>query len=369
MSVHTEGRRTIRARACFVMPLLVLALAPASGSTRVLEAAAQRDPSCAWRAVGTGALPREIVGVSALPSGDVWFVGPEPYTQNPRAPTISHWDGRRLATVFPIGRRGQAVDFWLGDVHALAPDDVWAVGGSEGEPLILHWDGRRWQRMRVATGGTLYALVALSRNDVWAVGSAGNVNPLVLHWNGRNWDANRLRRQGALYAVDASGRSDVWALGDDNALGGQITLVDALALRWQGRRWTGVPTPTPDDIDRGYEATDFFMSVHAVSENEAWAIHSGAASSDVQRWDGRMWRIAMRFRYRYLQAVARLTPRDVWAVGGESHPLVMHWDGREWADATPSRLRARRGSFEDISAVSARDIWAAGPRMLARYSC
>jgi hypothetical protein len=60
---------------------------------------------------------------------------------------------------------------------------------------------------------------------------------------------------------------------------------------------------------------------------------------------------------------------NVWAVGGSRHPLIVHWDGKRWTGASPARLRHLKASLEAISAVSAREIWAAGPRLLARYSC
>jgi hypothetical protein len=319
-------------------------------------------------------MPPDIAGVSALSSGDVWAVGPAPYPENPQSPVIVHWNGRRLELIRPLGSRADPAA-GLSGIAAVSADDVWAVGMNYGQPLVVHWDGTRWRIVRTPQfrrSAELYGIVALTRTNVWAVGSVGDPGkgkPLVMHWTGRAWNVVVIPGSGALYAVAAAGPRDLWAMGDDNGDGGSITLVDSLALHWDSRRWRGFPTPHPDDEDLGYEGTDQFTGVDAVSATESWAVHSGVASSDVQRWNGRDWRISVRFRNKYLGAVAAVSRRNVWAVGGWSRPLIVHWDGRRWTNATPAPLRRRKASLEAISAVSARNIWAAGPRLLARYSC
>jgi hypothetical protein len=69
---------------------------------------------------------------------------------------------------------------------AVSPDDIWAVGapGYEAPQLIEHWNGSEWSV--VPTEGlpaaNLSGVVALSANDVWAVGRG-----FTEHWNGRTW--------------------------------------------------------------------------------------------------------------------------------------------------------------------------------------
>src|SRR5436190_9573578 len=87
-------------------------------------------------------------------------------------------------------------DFFNG-VAAVAPDDVWAVGGrdelSRDHPhdhtLIEHWDGTRWSIVKSpnASGASrLDAIAAVGPDDIWAVGQGGD-GVLTEHWDGTSW--------------------------------------------------------------------------------------------------------------------------------------------------------------------------------------
>ncbi|MFI6789138.1 hypothetical protein ACIBG4_17610 [Nonomuraea sp. NPDC050383] len=86
-----------------------------------------------------------------------------------------------------------------GSVEALAydnPANVWAVGrtgdacGHDNRPLILHWDGRSWQKATLPDWtGNLTTVVASGR-EVWAAGVDGKTRPwqvMILHFDGRRW--------------------------------------------------------------------------------------------------------------------------------------------------------------------------------------
>ena len=61
----------------------------------------------------------------------------------------------------------------VGDVVALAPDDVWTSGAGLS---LTHWDGTTWESvapvgaLTVADSWHLTALVRSGATDVWAVG-------------------------------------------------------------------------------------------------------------------------------------------------------------------------------------------------------
>jgi hypothetical protein len=62
-------------------------------------------------------------------------------------------------------------------------------------PLILHWNGHRWQQVKnpsLPVGSGLVGVAATSARSAWAVGGAGDglgakAKALVLHWNGNRW--------------------------------------------------------------------------------------------------------------------------------------------------------------------------------------
>src|SRR5437588_1696649 len=77
-------------------------------------------------------------------------------------------------------------------VAAITKNNVWAVGYAEVlHTLIEHWNGKRWSVVTSPSPGTgsniLSGIAAISANNIWAVGNSG-VNggfpkTLVEHWN------------------------------------------------------------------------------------------------------------------------------------------------------------------------------------------
>jgi len=59
-----------------------------------------------------------------------------------------------------------------------------AVGSDANNPLILHWNGKTWQKVPAANpspgSDDLDGVAALSARDAWAVGARGG-NALVEH--------------------------------------------------------------------------------------------------------------------------------------------------------------------------------------------
>ena len=179
---------------------------------------------------------------------------------------VTHWDGRRwtaAALPFVGGSSG------LSDITAISRSDVWAVGQSarnlHGQTLIVHWDGDiAWHIVPSPTPAPpkahrriyveLDAVTALSRGDVWAVGSTqslgidGPSNAVVEHWNGKRWTTVATPQPtgfNQLFSVSATSPTDVWAFGDRNSIaagyggGGD----HPLALHWDGQSWRVVPPP------------------------------------------------------------------------------------------------------------------------------
>ncbi|GAA2084867.1 hypothetical protein [Actinomadura alba] len=233
----------------------------------------------AWEAVPMPVHERSLPrAVDARSPRDAWIVGSRGEA-HARAASW-HWNGRRWRTVAvpdlsersePAGPRERAHSELVA-VSALAADDVWAVGssGSAASPsgagpgqggdavrraVITHWDGRTWTLVPAAptraAGGTsqsvLADVVALSPNDVWAVGTAspGTDVPLAQHWNGTVWEHVPIPLvRGRLYSVAGDGRGGVWAAGER-------TDGTALLAHWNGERWEVSGAPTPGDLEPG----------------------------------------------------------------------------------------------------------------------
>jgi hypothetical protein len=88
----------------------------------------------------------------------------------------------------------------------------------------------------------------------------------------------------------------------------------------------------------------------------------------VEHWDGSSWSIAPAepFTNGYLNEVAAVSAKDVWAVGGSysGSSLIEHWDGSVWSIVSSPKTGAQ---FEGVAARNARCVWAVGAYAGRRY--
>jgi hypothetical protein len=189
----------------------------------------------------------------------------------------------RPQTVYPFAARGGM----LMEVAALTPDDIWAVGQAAGfgdggattAPLAVHWDGSSWTEVDVPRVANrhheLSDVVAISPDDVWAVGDyrnvAGAFRGVTYHWDGTDWShvLSPIEEvlQSGLYDVAATGPNDVWAIGS-----GQDTGV--ILMHWDGSEWS-FAQPPPNSGG----------SLAAVGPNDLWA----SGWNGFWHWDGSTW--------------------------------------------------------------------------------
>jgi hypothetical protein len=102
------------------------------------------------------------------------------------------------------------------------------------ETLAEHWNGHTWTAVPTpdpgSSGNHLYAVDAVSPDDVWAVGqqlgSQAPDNGLVEHWNGRSWSVVPMPAATASVLLDGvTVTSDVPSRG---GLGGSSPLADTV---------------------------------------------------------------------------------------------------------------------------------------------
>jgi len=239
-----------------------------------------------------------LVAVSALSASDVWAVGLSSHAVDPATsvvtPLVEHWDGAHwslvqaptagldpsnavaVATAQARQQAGKPPgydDVSFSAVHAVAADDVWAVGaitpnsgdGAPGQTFTEHWNGTRWSvidtpdvgvdQLQHKADDSLGAVTATAGDDVWAVGSASPQGSLTLHWDGSEWTVVPSARSGAygyLSDVAALSPSDVWAAG-------------SAIEHWDGHRWTQTAT-----IDgRTFKP---LLDLAAVSAHDVWMV-------------------------------------------------------------------------------------------------
>jgi hypothetical protein len=172
-----------------------------------------------------------------------------------------HWDGATWRTVpLPIPVSGPSVT----DMQALGSGDVWAVGYDHEGPgtqyeFVLHWNRRRWLKVRSAFNyadcaeTSLWALATVTPTDVWAAGPSDRCGWLVERWNGTAFSVVAVPKSVPGGGVDASSETNVWFVGG------------RAAARWDGSTWAAVSTA-------GLGRNDDLTDVAVVSPTDVWAI-------------------------------------------------------------------------------------------------
>ncbi|MER7080685.1 hypothetical protein SAMN02982929_06162 [Saccharopolyspora kobensis] len=151
----------------------------------------QRWNGESWAEVPFPAIGGMVQGIGGIAANDLWVVGtkgggtPE---ESWNAGALVHWDGQRWQEHPPLVVPGWNVEFY--DVHAVAPDDVWAVGSrwSENEeyPLAAHWDGAEWSTAEMPNEQCRLDDIASGAGSLFAVGFTAN-SACVLQNDGTTW--------------------------------------------------------------------------------------------------------------------------------------------------------------------------------------
>jgi len=319
--------------------------------------------------VGSGTYGNQLHGVAVVSATDVWAVGFSPHPsgtpQYIRQTLIEHWNGSNWSVVPSPNPTGKTYVV-LNGVAAISANDVWAVGHA-GDPssipltLTEHWDGTRWSIMPSPSPGTyngnvLNAVDGVSANDVWAVGwyqsgpTGQEGGALTMHWNGTTWTVVPNPSRWTLYGVTAISANNVWAIGEQSI------------LHWNGTNWSAISFPPPPG-----DSYQILKGISATSANDIWAVGYSQSSYFygyryaplTYHWDGIRWSLIPNAGStdEFLFAVTAIAPNDAWAVGDNGQ--TQHWNGADWS-RVPAPYPGLGGRFNGIAAASAKDVWAVG---------
>ena len=221
---------------------------------------------------------------------------------------------------------------------------------------------------------TLYAVTAVSANDVWAVGTYNNGTygqTLVEHWDGTAWhivsSPNPPSASSSLIGIAVLSATDVWSVGDSVQ---GFTTSQTLVEHWDGTAWSIVPSPNQGTSSNGLAEVD------VVSADDVWAVGrydiGNAYHTLIEHWDGTAWSIVpspnVGADYNVLISVSEAGANDIWAVGiyvssnNFSHPLIEHWNGSAWG-IVPTSGPDPGSVYNELYSVAAAgpgDIWAVG---------
>ncbi len=350
--------------------------------------AAAQAAACRWYVVTSpnGAPDQNrLTGIAADSARDAWAVGF--YLENGAlAPLTERWNGSKWAVV--SAPNAGPYDNVLQAVTAAGPTDAWAVGyywnGSANEPLIEHWNGKAWAVSPNPTGASidpggaiLFAVSAVSPNDVWAAGeistsNAGNTMELIEHWNGVRWSIvaapNRNRIENTLYGIGVVNASNIWFGGvfAPTAPGFNQTLVD----HFNGKTLTRVPTTDANVNSNNINAIAALPGGSAFAAGDYYNSKAGVFETLASRWNGKAWiQTPSPNAGKYetdLAGIAAVSPTEVLAVGHYVQAQVLRtyamlWNGVGWSAAIPPNVTTNGDYLDAASAIPGTvDVWAAG---------
>ncbi|HYP39346.1 MAG TPA: S-layer homology domain-containing protein, partial [Chloroflexia bacterium] len=282
-----------------------------------------------------------------------------------------HWDGIQWTRVPSPNPEVNGLNH-LGAVVAISTNDVWALGNhTYYDTLALHWDGMQWNvvpspRVFYPSGRNICCAFITSAdgatsNDIWAVGGYNledHIYSFTMHWDGTQWSLHSLPRTASdEYTMKVDGvtfvaANNVWAIG----AGADFTDGDFIAIfRWNGTAWTVA-------YRQNISAPSFLTDIEAVSANDIWAASSGL----LLHWNGSQWSAvsgpAGGVPYGYPSVAARAA-NDVWVIYSSTDDppgpdRAIHWDGATWSSMTISNVTNPR--LNDVVAISPTEVWAVG---------
>jgi len=153
-----------------------------------------------------------------------------------------------------------------------------------------------------------------------------------------------------------------------------VTLVE----HWNGYEWGIVPSPSPGKTPaEGNEpASSSLEAVAALSPDNIWAVGEDTTKTSevglIEHWNGSKWKVVPSpvpgsFQ-QTLYGVAAVNARNIWAVGNfyagdQSQPLAQRWNGLQWSPVATQHVNTASVSlneFYGVTAQSASNVWAVG---------
>jgi hypothetical protein len=226
----------------------------------------------------------QLLGVARLGPSDVWAVGHGLDGGSTQRGLAEHWTGSGWTqTTLPA-----LADVTLSGVDGSSATDVWAVGsvGASEQTLALHWNGSTWTRFATPSPGItarLLDVASVSPTSAWAVGSRRDTVgsegvPVVLHWNGSTWStvAGPSGVMGELDAAATAADGDLWAAGG----GFSADPTAGIVAHRQGGAWS---TATSDGGS--------WSAVAPLSDTDVWVGGDDGVTPSSSHWDGSAWRV------------------------------------------------------------------------------
>ncbi len=249
----------------------------------------------------------------------------------------------------PAGNAGwhfvaRAPDAALLSVHGTAGDDVWMVGADDGAgPLVLHFDGRGWERRATGASGDLWWVNAVPAGPVFFGGSGA----LLLRFESGAFEPLASPGSGdeTVFGVWAAAPNDVYAVGSREGHAGFVWHFD-------GERFQDVPLAGALPVDENGETPGLFKA-WGTSASDVWLVGARGVVLRGNASDG----------FEHVASLGDATLFTVHAhegsvamVGGASSGVIYEAEGNALVERTPENTPLLQGVCVADDGV----VWAAG---------
>lgn len=195
--------------------------------------------------------------------------------------------------------------------------ELFAVGGREGQPLVLRHDRNGWWSMDPGTTHTLWWVYGFSATHVYAVGERGTIT----YFGGTSWQVLREEGDFSLWGMWGTRPADLWAVGGDPT----GVRPAPVALHYTGGDWNAVTAGLPD--------AGSLFKVWGTSANDVLVV---GERGTIARWKGSAFSLEPTPVGDRIVTVAGRAGAGAWAVGGLQSPFILHSDGGAWLERVPS---------------------------------
>jgi hypothetical protein len=180
-----------------------------------------------------------INAISAGSTKLIWAVGYR-MVEGVETPVILRSTGGAFRPITVNGLSGGALTV----IDASSARNAWALGhaadGTTG--VALHWNGRRWHRSALMSGGadfSVYGVSTSSATNAWALGST-STGSAIAHWNGTKWSQSEVVPAAQSLNGIATTGAHTWAVGDTETMTSTGDVITPLVVRWTAKGWKTV---------------------------------------------------------------------------------------------------------------------------------
>ncbi|HKP63561.1 MAG TPA: hypothetical protein VJV78_42795 [Polyangiales bacterium] len=219
--------------------------------------------------------------------------------------------------------------------------DVWSVGGDPGDgtgPLVLHFDGRRWERRSTGSTGDLWWVYGFADGPVYMGGKEGT----ILKYQDGAFDEMDTPGSNTVFGLWGEAADDMWAVGGQGA-----TPSGGFAWRSDGTSWREA-----DGVPDALESSATLFKVWGAAADDIWFV---GTDGTLAHYDGASFESDDAPGGHTLFTVHGDGKRT-YAVGGEVEGVILENSGSGWKDVAPHDTSQLSGVCAGANVVYAAGI-------------